>query len=68
MHSKARAAAEEMPAGPGADLVEDFRKIGITENHLHLWASRGPSGKVKDEPLVSPAGVCEGALKRRGRG
>lgn len=68
MHSKARAAAEETPPGPGADLVEDFRKIGITENHLHLFASRGPSGGTKDEPLVSPAAVCEAALKRRERG
>ena len=68
MHSKARADAEETPPGPGADLVEDFRKIGITESHLHLWTSRGPSGATRDEPLLSPAAVREAALKRRGRG
>lgn len=67
MHSKAKAAAEETPPGPSADLLEDFRKIGITESHLHHWASRGPSGGTRDEPLLSPAAVREAAMKRRGR-
>lgn len=68
MHSKAQAAAEETPPGPSADLVQDFRKIGITESHLHLWASRGASGSARDEPLLSPVVLREAALKRRGWG
>lgn len=68
MYANAQAAAAETPPGPNAHLVEDFRKIGITENHLHLWASRGPIGGAREAPLLSTAAVREAASARRGGG
>ncbi|CAM9111170.1 unnamed protein product [Pylaiella littoralis] len=68
MYASAQAAAAETPAGANAHLVEDFRKVGITENHLHLWASRGPIGGAKETPLLSAAAVREAASARRGVG
>ncbi|CAM9228744.1 unnamed protein product, partial [Hapterophycus canaliculatus] len=68
MYASAQAAAEKTPPDPNAHLVEDFHKIGITENHLHLWASRGPVGGAKEGPLLSHAAVLEAARARRGSG
>ena len=68
MYAKAQAAATETPPGPTAYLVDDFHKIGITENQLHLWASRGPVGGVREAPLLSPAAVGGAAIARRGGG
>lgn len=66
MYANAQAAAAETPPGPNAHLVDDFHKIGITENHLHLWASRGPIGGTREAPLLSAAAVREAAVARRG--
>lgn len=66
MYASAQAAAERTPPDPNAHLVEDFDKIGITENHLHLWASRGPIGGAKEGPLLSHAAVQEASRARRG--
>lgn len=66
MYANAQAAAAETPPGPNAHLVDDFHKIGITENLLHLWASRGPVGGTKEAPLLSAAAVREAAIARRG--
>ncbi|CAM9666820.1 unnamed protein product [Scytosiphon promiscuus] len=68
MYASAQAAAEKTPPDPSAHLVHDFHKIGITENHLHLWASRGPIGGVKAGPLLPHAAVQEAARVRRGGG
>lgn len=68
MYASAQAAAEKTPPDPNAHLVEDFHKIGITESHLHLWASRGPTGGAKEGPLLSHPAVIEAARARRGGG
>lgn len=66
MYANAQAAAAETPPDPNAHLVDDFHKAGITENHLHLWASRGPVGGAREAPLLSAAAVREAASARRG--
>lgn len=65
IYANAQAAAAKTPPGPNAHLVDDFHKIGITENHLHLWASRGPVGGAREAPLLSAAAVREAAIARR---
>lgn len=71
MYSRAKnaAVAETLPPGgrsAALSLVDDFHKIGINEGHLHLWASRGPSGCTKQGPLLSPDYVKGVASARRG--
>lgn len=66
MYGNAQAAAAETPPGPNAHFVDDFHKIGITENQLHLWASRGPVGGAREAPLLSAAAVREAGIARRG--
>lgn len=71
MYSRAKNATVRETLPPGGrsaalSLVDDFHKIGINEGHLHLWASRGPSGCIKQGPLLSPDYVKGVASARSG--
>lgn len=70
MYSKAAASVAATPPGTGGDLIEVFHRIGVTEGHLHAWASRGPRGcdGVRDVSLLSRDAVEKAAAARRGGG
>lgn len=67
MYSKAAASAAATSPGAGGDLIEVFHRIGVTEGHLHAWASRGPRGRdgVRDVALLSRDAVEKAVAARR---